>query len=287
MKLLLFIFFPIISFGQVVFNGEVISRSSSLIIPFATVGFIKNNSGTNADEHGKFTLSPSKFENDTLIISCVGYKTLKVDISKFPMNMRFELENKEITLNEIIIGKQYNKSSPFLNEFTNCGINYYTTSGYIAEVAQHFKTDVNNSLLSEINICKSSDNALFRIRVYSMDSVRKIPLFDLADTIIEVKSTRRHVHLDLEKYKILIPNKDFFVSVEWLKIKSNERESKRVINGIKTIYFQYSPFLSFKEKNNLLDYGNSISVWQKDYKGKWIKFYPENGVLLISAKVKY
>jgi hypothetical protein len=288
MKLLLFVFFPIISFGQIVYTGEIISKSSKSKIPFATIGFTKNNSGTNADEQGKFSLLSSKFENDTLIVSCVGYRTLKIPTSKFPENMYFELEDKGGTLNEIIIGKQYKKSSNLLNDFSNCGINYYTSSGFIAEVAQYFRTEEKNSLLSEVNICKSGDNALFRIRIYSMDSIKKIPLQDLIDTIIEVKSTKRHVHLDLEKYKIVIPDKDFFVSIVWLKIVSNERKAKRMMGGKKTTYSEYTPFVSFKvPQNNTLNSENLITTWQKDYKGRWIKFYPENANLLISVKVKY
>jgi hypothetical protein len=285
--ILLFFFFPITLHAQIVYKGSILNRATRSAIPFATIGLIKANSGINADEQGNFSLSVNKYDNDTIVISCVGYKTLKVPIVQYPSNRQFELTENQFTLSEVIIGKNYNGSQS-LNEFSNCGNSSYTTIGHITQVAVHFQSPVPNSMLSEISICKRNDNSLFRIRVYARDSVLGKPSIDLVDTIIEVKSKRKHVNIDLEKYNIIIPEKDFFVAIEWIKIPYNESKIKIKYNGKKTIQTQYSPSIFFKERDvSITDSNNPLDIWHLTYQGRWIKFFPKDGILLLSAKVKY
>jgi hypothetical protein len=288
MKFLLLFFFPVILHAQIVYKGDIVDKTTKNGIPFATIGLMKANSGINANEQGKFILSAGKYDNDTMIISCIGYETLKIPVIQYPSNMVFELVEKHFTLNEIVIGKQYNGESQSLNEFSNCGTSSYTTIGFITQVAVHFQSPVPNSMLTEISICKRDDNSLFRIRVYDMDSVSGKPFTDLVDTVIEIKSTRKHVHIDLEKYNIIIPGKDFFVAIEWIKIPYNESKMKIKNNGKRTTHTQYSPSIFFKERKvSTSAFQNSLEIWQLTYRGEWINFFQKDGILLLSAKVKY
>jgi hypothetical protein len=279
---LLFLIFPLISYGQNNYYGDIIDKNTKEKIPFATIGLIKENTGINADENGRFALV-SRYESDTLIISSIGYESLKFSVNMLPLNMLFELQKKSITLKDILI-VQYKKSET-INEFSNCGISYYKTSGMVSQVAQQFQSPAANSLLSEINICKSDDHSLFRIRVYSMDSLSGLPSIDLADTIIEIKTARKHVHIDVAKYNIYIPGRDFFVAIEWLKIPYNENKEKIKKGSLTNVSSTYSPSIAYKPESRVLsDIGKPIKVWQKLYTGNWIKL---SGRLLISATVKY
>ena len=95
-------------------------------------------------------------------------------------------------------------------------------------------------------------------------------------------------YIDLEKYDIILPEKDFFVAIEWIKIPYNESKMKIKYNGKKIIQTQYSPSIFFKERNdNSSDFINPLDIWQLTYQGKWIKFFPKDGILLLSVKVKY
>ena len=57
------------------------------------------------------------------------------------------------------------------------------------------------------------EKTIFRIRIYDMDTITKAPSSDLCDEVIEVKTRSKFINLNLEKYKINIHNKDFFVAV--------------------------------------------------------------------------
>jgi CarboxypepD_reg-like domain len=289
--LISFLFFGIPIFGQDLCQGFIINKLTREKIPFVTISLLNDNRGTNADDQGMFHLCINKLNNDTLIVSSVGYKYLKIPVRNLPLNMVLELEEKRNILPEVIIGKKSIMSSLILNEFSQCGNNYYTTSGVITQMAQHFQAPIENSQLSEINICKLGDNSLFRIRIYSMDSINKIPSEDIADTIIEVKSSKRHVHINLEKFNIVIPKKDFFIAIEWIKIPYNERKEKSNMYGNgTTISYQYSPFLCYRDRKiaNFTDSDNTVEVLQKGYNNRWMRLsLKKSRALLISAKIKY
>lgn len=81
--LLVLIMLPFLCAAQVTYQGILINKINKVAVPFATVGLINENIGTTALEDGTFTLRSQKgLNNDTLIISCVGYTTLKLPISQ-------------------------------------------------------------------------------------------------------------------------------------------------------------------------------------------------------------
>jgi hypothetical protein len=285
MKILALIFLPAIAHCQVI-KGDIINKRTKEKVPFATVGLMKENTGINADEEGRFSLLSTKHDRDTLIISSVGYETSKFPVEEVLSNTQFEISEKPIALRPVIVNNNY-KAAVTLNDFSNCGFNSYTSSGSVTQVAQHFRSPVENTLLSEIDICKRNDNSLFRIRIYDMDPVKGTPSTDLADTIIEIKSGKKHAHIDLEPYNIIIPGKDFFIAIEWLYIPYNAEKVKVKMNGETTTRFWYNPDLFFKSHTSNDPGGETyLKNWQLDYRGKWLPLNP-NWVMLISAKVKY
>ena len=287
MKTLLFFLLPILSLGQTMYKGTVIDKLTKEKVPFATVGLIKANTGINADDAGSFTLLVANNDNsDTLIISCIGYQTVKVPVNDMPFDNRFYLVKKENILEEVVIGKRNYDKSITLNELSGCGNNYYGTMGYISQVAQHFISPVENSFLSEIRMCTLGEKCIFRIRVYDMDMKTGQPSNDLVDSVIEIKSGKRQVRIDVEPYKIQIPGKDFFVALEWLKIPYNERHLMVDSNGIKKPHLEYNPLVG-KNDWKIESTGNNTEIWHQNYKGKWENFFRKNSQLLISAKVKY
>src|SRR4051812_14292515 len=98
--LLLLIISPVLINAQT-YTGRVIDKKTKAAIPFATIGLIKENTGINADEKGKFIVV-SKIPHDSLIISCVGYETKKLPIADLK-EMFVELNERITNLREIII----------------------------------------------------------------------------------------------------------------------------------------------------------------------------------------
>lgn len=68
---------------------------------------MKENIGTNADENGSFQIVSNNIKkNDTLIISCIGYQTLKIPVvNKSIETLTIELIEIETVLKEVIVTK--------------------------------------------------------------------------------------------------------------------------------------------------------------------------------------
>jgi hypothetical protein len=293
MKLIIFLsIFPVFCFGQISINGKVINKRTKEVIAFATVGLVKENIGTNALENGSFQLNSLKpILNDTLIISCLGFVTLKLPTVNLSKGIKIiELDEHQITLDEVSVKSRTSWTYYTLNDFSNCGNHFITSGGYQTQIAQHLQALDYNSILTEVKICRMSsfiidpEKTIFRIRVYDIDSLTMSPSSDLCDQIIEVKTRSKTATVNLEKYKIRIPNKDFFVAVEWLKIPYNESKSTIKINGKETEHITYRPSIGWTENPN-----PQMEAWMLDYKNIWRRMFKSTlrTSVSISATVKY
>lgn len=295
MKLfLLLLISPILTVGQTNYKGAIINKRTQEKIPFATVGLMKENIGTNAGEDGFFNLtSNNKKSNDTLIISCIGYETLKLPLEQVTLtntDNSFELTEHLTNLGKIIVTNKTVWVTTSLNDFKNCGNSFITSSGYQTQLAQHFTTPTENSILTDIKICRlsngilGSEKTIFRIRVYGIDTLTKSPKNDLCNETIEVKSSSKFIKLDMKKYKIHIPDKDFFIAIEWLKIPYNENNTKMKLNGNEVEHITYKPSIGWTDNEN-----PNMEAWMLDYNNKWRLMFKANGKtsVSISATVKY
>jgi hypothetical protein len=252
----------------------------------------KENIGTNTDEGGVFSLmSKTTKTNDSFIISCVGFVTQKlpVDVDN-KTTLVIELEEQVTFLSEIVVKNKTSWTTETINEFSKCGNSYTTSSGFQTQLAQHFQVKEENSILTSITICRmsiallASEKTIFRVRIYDIDTFTKAPSTDICNQIIEVKTRNKIINLDLEKYKIHIPSKDFFVAVEWLKLPFNESRSKMKINGKEVEYITYRPSIGWTDNVN-----TRMEAWMLDYKNIWRPMFTNNGKtsVAISATVKY
>jgi hypothetical protein len=293
MKLTFFIlFFPIFAFGQSTIRGTVINSKNKLAIPFATVGLSNENIGTTSSEEGFFQFtSNKKSKGDTIIISSIGYKTMKLPYDFNNMSdLTIELTEQATVLNEVIVSNKKNTRSVVLNNFSKCGNSFVGSNGFQTQLAQHFEVKEENSQLIEIKICRMSialldpEKTIFRIRIYDIDTLTKAPSTDLCDQIIEIKTRSKIINLNLEEYKIRIPTKDFFVSIEWLKIPFNESKSKMKVNGNETEFITYRPSIGWTDNEN-----SKMEAWMLDYKNVWrpMGTMTSKTSISIAATVKY
>lgn len=283
MKLVLLIFlFPLVCFGQTTYRGTVKDKKNNKAISFATVGLIQENIGTTSDEHGNFELkSFKKNTKDSLIVNCLGYKVFKIKVSDMDtLKVEILLTEKSFNLKEIVVTNKKRLKSEFLNDFKECSGNFEATSVEYPQLAQHFQVQNINCQLTKVKICEPSavrgKISRYRLRIYGMDPITKGPSNDLCSKVIEVRTKlkRSGVYtINLEKYNIIIPNTDFFIAVEWLKIPSNYDEKMFGNQG------GYSPWLGWTPRTDL-----TLESWQLSYGNRWI-IRPQN-TLLISATIK-
>jgi hypothetical protein len=92
------------AFAQTELRGSVADFSDYLPIVSANIYIQNTTLGTISNSDGKFVLvAPREFENDTLIISSIGYKSFKVAISHFDNSEVIYLETDIASLDEVLI----------------------------------------------------------------------------------------------------------------------------------------------------------------------------------------
>lgn len=83
--------------------GKITDKATNEEIPYAAVRIRKTSNGSSSDNNGYFSFYTAQLR-DTLIISNLGYKDVKIPLSaktKFPLNVKMVAENYE--LDEITI----------------------------------------------------------------------------------------------------------------------------------------------------------------------------------------
>ncbi len=260
-----------------------IDKSTKVGVPYATIGLYKTNVGTNADENGNFRLmtDTSNFA-DTLLISSVGYRP------KFVLADAgiIELEQEKGILNEIVITSKLKWAFDTLHRFPRKTNGVLGSNGHQTQVAQLFINPVKNAILAEVNIQRDNrpGKTIFRLRIYNMDSVTRGPSDELCDQVIQVESQRRLITINLESYKIVLPDSNFFIAVEWLKIPYNEFRFKAKLDGKPFEEIRYTPYIGMTS-----DEPANSRLWLLDYKNMWRPMFQSNARMgvCISAIIKY
>jgi hypothetical protein len=272
---------PIGSFSQVMIFGTVVDKSSQAPVPYATIGFIKKNAGTNADEKGKFILEVPMADPDTLFISSVGYESLKISVQDARVNSTIALEKKVRPLAPVTVISKDKWEYATINK-PDRGIMGMTTSGFVTQMGQLLTAPAENCQLLEIELRMNgtsfeSNKSKFRLRIYLPDSISGKPSEEICDGPIDVDSDSKVVKIDLSDRKIFIPGSEFIVAVEWLKIPYNEDNRGPKKYGKVTVY---RPSICFK---NVSD--QAMRMWLLTYQGIWLM--QKGCVLAIGARVRW
>ena len=96
---------PVSSFSQMMFTGKVIGKNDASPIPFATIGIKGKNAGTVADSKGRFRMAFPRFvkHTDTVIISSIGFTSLKLPVSAATDIEEFQMEEDPMELPPISV----------------------------------------------------------------------------------------------------------------------------------------------------------------------------------------
>ena len=277
---------PFCSYTQVIFRGNVIDKNTKTVIPYATIGLVKENVGTNADDNGQFKIRSNQPGHDSIIVSCIGYVTRRLPVIDLLHDSTIFLSVDEKRLKPVVIKSQWIKSE--VGRYEKYQDYCYTSSGYQSQVAKKITAPVGNTQLQSVLVRTSKyyrENALFRIHVYGFDSVTKGPGQELTDTLIEVSSKPGAITIDMLPFQILLPEKEFFISVEWLRIPFNVHHASTKFEGKDTVIVTYNPCICFTRDV----IAEPEEIWHLAYSGNWHPRLRIEGTLslAISAVVRY
>ena len=87
----------------IIFRGKITDARENTNLPYASISVIGRNIGTISNTDGEFELKiPENMQQDSILISCLGYRQNKIVVSKVEKNsMQVRLEPVSIQLKEV------------------------------------------------------------------------------------------------------------------------------------------------------------------------------------------
>lgn len=290
---------------NLIIKGSIVNKDTHKPIPYASVKLIKEDISSSCDENGIFKIL-SKFSLDTLLVTAIGYFPHRVLTEKIN-NSIIALHEKKNFLEEVRITSK--KNSVTLNPLEKSSIGGYRVyGGSYVQIARQFNNPQANSSLEEVKIARwihfdskfINTRAKFRLRIYDQDTVTKKPANDLYNGIIEVFDGKLTpiITVNLKEFKIHIPNKAFFIGIEWILSSENEffdmsaklrpikldSEGKVVYESVLRYQIDYQPLIqsSIKRANS------NVLTYRLYFNGQWIlEDHRQGADPAISVKIAY
>lgn len=228
-RLLIFIFLISCNtiFGQNI-TGVLINAGSKQPIEFANVGIIGKNVGTVTDLNGRFKLLvDSKYDNDTILFSIIGYKPLLLKISDLRKDAANEifLEERAYEIPEVVVKPRIfkqqtlgvtTKSKKITAGFKDNSLGY--ECGILMKVK---KTAFIKKVNINISYC-SFDTIFYRLNIYKVhgkmnfENILKEPIY----LKMPKKSVKDEIQIDLQSKNIVVDG-DFLITLEHVKDLGN------------------------------------------------------------------
>lgn len=266
----LILFFLVVSqFALSQIKGVVKDSLSGEPIPYVNIWVENETIGTTSEENGSFSLDIK--EEKVLVFSALGYESKKSS-SK---NEIILLKTKVFELKEVVISGAIKNKTIKVNGFKKGKISVYYGTGtqptIIAKMIEPSEQINKHPFLKEINFFSLShiEKAKIILRFYEVDPEGK-PGIDFLDTniVLEIKKGKKNNRVNLEKYKIRIPEDGLFIAFEWMIIEENKYTYTYTLEEEKN-KISYKDGISYQPVIGTIPAENQSS-WHYA-KGKWYK----------------
>jgi len=266
MKILNIVFFCFISFtvhSQITISGLVIDAHSKKSIPYATIINTNSKHGLYTTENGTFKISVNK--NDSLHISCIGYKPITTpvlySVNKNNSPDTFYLIPYSKDLGEVIVAPvDWSKYKEMKLGYANLKSNYHVSRGTGVEYAVYIP---NTKRIADayIHLLKYKiekvrlDTVAIRLHLYAAnaDDSPSIELLDSNYIEILAGKMNKVLSFDVSALKIKFPLNGIFIGIEWLGLydtKTNSTFSKQAVEPMIGFNFKSKEGLTYERKMN-------------------------------------
>ena len=279
---------------------HIVDSETKKATPFVSVTILRARLTITTEKDGVFIIPGDlKTMKDTVVFAAQNYEQQKISLNDLAL-----LDTIRLIRNEVITAVVLQKytTDTLLNDFDKNEIWHYagfdteTANFDYYQLAQRFEAPKAGARLNRIKVARLAFNdyglrrekVTYRLRFYDLDQATNGPGKELTGKTIEINNGEdRQSGISLTKYNIVIPQKSFFVAVEWLRNNYNEGYSVFYDRKTKTRRRQvnYRPAIGIAPKA-----GKRLNIWGLNFKYKWkpyTYFMPFGTDLAIKATVEY
>ncbi len=298
---LLICLFTLHGFAQEKLNTfYIIDSSTKKAAPFVSVTILRARLSITTEKDGVFIIPGDLATmNDTVVFAAQNYNQVKIQINTLAYRDTIKLTRNEVAANVAL--KKYTADT-LLNDFDKNEIWHYagfdteTANFDYYQLAQKFEAPKTGLRVEKVKIARLAfddrgegyERAAYRLRFYDVDPATLGPGKELTGKTIEISNGEdRQSGISLSKYNIIIPQKSFFVAIEWLRSSHNigtvnfyDKKDKVFIK-----HDNYRPAIGIVPKT-----GKKLNMWALNFKHQWqpyTYFMPFGTDLAIKATVEY
>jgi hypothetical protein len=289
--LTLFVFLTV--YGYQFSQIQVVDSLSSEPVPFTHIRIVKNNKNVISNHNGYFFLDSLRFNNDSLIISSIGFETKKIAVKNLHSSSKIPLIPKQQQLEEVDVvqkkGKYKLKKLGVTKKPRKLFPQYGITSQNGTIQAVHIPNNYSApGVLKYVNVYITDNgypDAYFRIHVYDVSLIEIKPDKELTSSNIVKSGTKGNewVRFDLIDERITIGENGCFIGIEWFENTDSKRYQDTLIYKTTVIngdYHNDTLVTEVKSGNGLVLgaryelYQNAEhKIWYKlPFEGEWLKW---------------
>ncbi len=254
-------------------------NKDSMPVDLASSVYLNRKVGSFSNNQGKIILP--YITNDSIKISCLGYKDTIIDSKSFSFSKRVFLEAKPTILPEV-----YVRNYALLPQYENLGFyNDFSKNFCINKYGSQVAVLINNTdkkgVLNQIQIKhqKTTYESYLRIHIYDNIALGDLPGSDIVDTVIicKVVPKSKKTIIDFSGTRINVSNMIFHIGIDFLG-------KKNFIDGMYLNYYKQpiEPFILLTDKYT--EEHTAINFMSK----KWSKYFvlnDPNGVKKITNAI--
>lgn len=221
---------PNVIFSQTQVKGKVVYKKTAAPAAYATVEVMHQKGGSITDNSGNFSLYVSRLKkDDTLMISSVGYQSLKIPVSAALKKSEFELDEDSKNLETVVIksfsSKAVQGSTTDITGYFRSW-NYGKTGG---EIGRIFKLPYSEYKIDRLKFKVNNRCDTCQIRLHIRRVVDDYPGEELLTDSITVAVASLTMEdeipeFDLSSYDLTFKENEIFVSMEVLNCTKPSKE---------------------------------------------------------------
>ena len=215
-------------FSQTRLKGKVVNIKDGKPVAFATISINKKKANVLSDSYGNFVLSlRDPRNNDSLFITSVGYKSLKLPLYDAVVKNEFALSEQAEDLQNVIIKSYTNEDAVGSRSEITGYFRYWNPERTGGEIGRIFYIDHEDYKLERVRFKVNNQCDTCRIRLHIRELVNDQPGDELLNDSIATEVHRlsfddKFSEFDLRPYELILKNKALFVSLEVLNCSKRD-----------------------------------------------------------------
>ena len=215
----------LISFSQHTYLGKISDNQTGNALAYVNIGIVGKNIGTVSNSEGNFKIVfDEKFDEDTIRISMIGYKSLDFKVINFKNeilnNPSIQLEQNVFAFKEVVISHKKLKEKVLGNETeSKVMLGGFTSNELGNEVGVVIKIKKSPTYIESFSASIASnkyDSLKFRLNFYDLKDGFPDKSVLKENIIIYSQIKQGRLTVDLREYNIVVRD-DFFISLEWIE----------------------------------------------------------------------